>query len=110
MYMRILTQPHKNLSKFLPYIMYMDALTRLAERIRALSSELKSLGPEPDNVPEFSIRSNTLRRNSYLAESNRIRAQLIEAYTEYTSLLEDTVTTVIEVQRGISSIIRSRKA
>ena len=87
----------------------MDALTRLMERIRNLNSELKSLSPEPEDIPEFSIHSNVLRRNSYLAESNRIRAQIIEAYAEYTALLEDTVTTVIEVQRGLSSIIKNRK-
>lgn len=89
--------------------MHMDALARLTERIRNLNSELKSLSPEPEDIPEFSIRSNVLRRNSYLAESNRIRAQIIEAYAEYTALLEDTVTTVIEVQRGLTSIIKNRK-
>ena len=99
----------KSLSSCFTYIRHMDALTRLTEHIHNLNSELKSLSPEPEDVPEFSIRSNVLRRNSYLAESNRIRAQIIEAYAEYTTLLEDTVTTVIEVQRGLSSIIKSRK-
>lgn len=86
----------------------MDALGKLAQQIHDLNSELKLLGPEPEDVPEFSIHSNALRRNSYLAESDRIRSQIIETYAEYTALLEDAVTTLLEVQRGFSSIIKSR--
>ena len=85
----------------------MDVASALLDKIRSLNVQLESLGKEPDDVPEFSVHSNALRRNAHLAEANRIRAQIIDLYSEYTTLLEDAVFTILEVQQGISRIVKN---
>ena len=88
------------------YLTVADAELDARERIRRLSAELESLGSGPNEVAEFTIRANTMRRNEYLSESNRIRGQMISAYADYAGLLEGTVRSLLQMQREMVEIMR----
>lgn len=88
------------------YIFVANVELDVKERIRRLSAELESLGNGPGEVAEFTVRANTMRRNEYLNESNRIRGQIISAYADYAGLLEGTVRSLLQMQREMVEIMR----
>lgn len=84
----------------------MDTASYLADRIDSLNRQLEEIGNEPEDVPEFSIHANTLRRNSHLAKVNHILVQLAESYAQYLAIMEETVTMTVEVQRSLLNIVK----
>lgn len=84
------------------------ATLRLA--IQDLSARLHGLGPGPDSVTEFSISANAVRQNEYLAKKNLIQGDMIQAYAQYTKLLEDASVGLVEIQHQMVEILRLQAA
>ena len=78
----------------------------LRRQIRDLVSLLDGLGPEPDSMPQFSISTNAVRHNEYLAKRDTIQSDLIRTYARYAESLEEISTGLVETQRQMVKLLR----
>ena len=80
------------------------AAYELRQRIQQVQHELDELGP-PSEIPELITSANLLRSNEYLSKSNEKRIELLEAYGQYSRVLEDLLSSVLEIQHDLKEIV-----
>ena len=74
--------------------------------IQELHDDLDGLGPGPDNLPQFSISTNAIRQNEYLAKRIAIQSDMIRTYAQYATLLEETSAGLVEIGRQMTELLR----
>ena len=70
----------------------------LRTNIRQIQSELNDLDENISEIPEMIESSNLLRLNEFLLKSNEKRNNLISQYVQYSTYLEQLISSVFEIQ------------
>ena len=80
----------------------------LRKKIQEIQVELEQLGDPAKNIPEMIESANLLRSNEYLSKSNEKKTSLIDAYGEYSTALEELLTTVFDIQKDLKEILKEQ--
>ena len=83
------------------------AIHEIRGRILQLRKELDLLGP-PDELPEMIASANLLRQNEYLSKSGEKKAELLEAYEQYSAALEGMLESLLEIQGDLAGILKEQ--
>ncbi len=76
--------------------------------IKQLRSQIASLGPVPDDMPEMIESANLLRKNEHLQKLDEAKSGLISNYEGYTASLESMLKSIFEIQDDLRDILREQ--
>lgn len=80
----------------------------LRKKIQEAQSELSQLGDPASEIPELITSANLLRSNEYLIKANQSKTNLISAYSEYASALEELLSSVFEIQHDLKEVLKEQ--
>ena len=83
-------------------------LAELRSRIRALRSEVESMGEDRGDLPGMIDSANLLRKSEHLARSDALKTDLIECYREYAEGLEGLLRSVLEIQSELTGVLHDQ--
>ena len=77
----------------------------LRKNIHQIQSELNDLDEHISEIPEMIDSSNLLRLNNFLSKSNEKKSNLISQYIQYSTYLEQLISSVFEIQTDLKNIL-----
>ena len=80
----------------------------LRRKISQLQSELSKIDKPVEEIPELISSANLLRANECLSESNTKKNELLSVYDQYTKSLEAMLSTVLDIQKELTSILKEQ--
>lgn len=80
----------------------------LRKKIQKITSDLKELEKESEEIPELIKSTNILRTNDHLVEVNNKKSELTFAYEQYSKELEQLLTTVFDIQKDLKEILKTQ--
>ena len=82
----------------------------LRRKIHQLQSELNKIDKPVEDLPELISSANLLRANECLSESNAKKNELLSVYDQYTKSLEAMLSTVLDIQKELTSILKEQSS
>ena len=83
-----------------------DYTSSFKQAIRELTDRLEKMKTEPQNVEEFTVHGNAIRRCDHLEDINRVQDQIIDIYSKYAAALEEAMGITTAIQHEITSLIK----
>ena len=80
----------------------------LRKKIQQIKTDLKELGEPVPEIPELITSTNLLRSNEYLVKTNDKKTELLSAYEQYSTALEDLLSIVFEIQYELKEILKDQ--
>ena len=77
-------------------------------QLKQLTQELKQLEQEKMNIPELIESTQLLRSNEFLTKTNQKKSDLINIYTDYSTKLENLLSSVFEIQVELKDLIKNQ--
>lgn len=96
-------------TKFKRYYIYniwMSDIVEQRQRLQDLLAKLNELGPVPDDIDQFTINANAVRKNDYLVQYNQIQSEIIDAYSRYVVFLEENTSSLLKLHGTMLDIIK----
>jgi predicted nucleic acid-binding Zn-ribbon protein len=81
-----------------------NKVSQLQNKIIQIKKELSEINKDEKPLPEFIDATNMLRSNEYLQKANDTKSTLLAAYEEYTSELENLISSVSKIKGNIASL------
>ena len=98
-----------NLFKFCIFILTEigagEIIYNLRTKIQQIKSDLKQLGEPVSEIPELIESANLVRSNEYLTKANDTKSELLAAYEQYSSTLEELLSSVFDIQKDLKEIL-----
>ncbi len=88
----------------------MSNIAEQRQRLQNLLVKLNNLGPIPDDIDQFTINANNIRKNDYLVQYNQIQSEIIDTYGLYVEFLEDNTTSLLKLHGKMLDIIKVQTA
>ena len=82
----------------------------LRKQIQQIQTDLKDLGDPVSEIPELINSTNLLRSNEYLLKTNDKKTELLSAYVQYSSALEELLSSVFEIQYELKEILKDQSS
>ena len=82
----------------------------LRKKIQVIQAELAQLGDPAKNIPEMIESANLLRSNEYLSKTNEKKSELLVAYSQYSTALEELLSTVFDIQKDLKDILKEQSS
>ncbi len=79
-------------------------INELQKKIVLAKNELSEINTLEQPLPEFINTTNMLRSNEYLQKSNEKKSQLLIAYEEYVTELENLVSNIANIKGSIHNL------
>jgi regulator of replication initiation timing len=80
----------------------------LRKKIQEIQVSLKELGEPVEDMPEMIATANLLRSNEYLSKANEKKTDLLTAYEQYSSALEELLSSVFDIQKDLKEILKEQ--
>ena len=80
----------------------------LRKKIQEIKIELDELGSPVDDMPEMIATTNLLRSNEYLSKANEKKTKLLLAYEQYSTALEELLSSVFDIQKDLKEILKTQ--
>lgn len=71
---------------------------------------LDQLGEPVTDLPEMIESSNLLRSNEYLSKANDKKSELLVAYQQYSTALEELLSSVFDIQKDLKDILKEQSS
>ncbi|MXX20739.1 MAG: hypothetical protein F4W68_05590 [Cenarchaeum sp. SB0661_bin_35] len=88
----------------------MSDIAEQRQRLQDLIAKLNDLGPVPEDIAQFTINANAVRKNDYLVRYNQIQSEIIDAYGEYVGFLEINTSSLLKLHGKMLDIIKVQLA
>lgn len=82
----------------------------LRKKIQEIQVSLKELGDPVGDMPEMIETANLLRSNDYLSKTNEKKTELLDAYEQYSSALEELLSSVFDIQKDLKEILKDQSS
>ncbi|QLH02699.1 hypothetical protein C5F47_03575 [Nitrosopumilus cobalaminigenes] len=82
----------------------------LRKKIQEIQVSLKELGDPVGDMPEMIETANLLRSNDYLSKANEKKTELLDAYEQYSSALEELLLSVFDIQKDLKEILKDQSS
>ena len=82
----------------------------LRKKIQNITSELINLDNSSSEIPELINSANLLRTNENLLEAKIKQSELVSAYKQYTTELEQMLETVFDIQKDLKEILKTQSS
>ncbi len=82
----------------------------LREQIQQIQADLNQLGDPVSEIPELISSANILRANEYLSKANDKKTELLSVYTQYSSALENMLSSVFDIQNDLKEILKHQSS
>ena len=83
-------------------------LADLRLEIDKLKRELEEIGEPTPEIPELIESTNLMRANDHLKITNEKKSQLLAAYDQYVSNLENLVSSAFEIQNDLKELLKDQ--
>jgi hypothetical protein len=80
----------------------------LRKKIQEIQIALDQLGEPAIDLPEMIESSNLLRSNEYLSKANEKKSELLVAYQQYSTALEELLSSVFDIQKDLKDILKEQ--
>ena len=87
-----------------------EILYGLRKKIQEIQTSLNLLGDPITDMPELIDSSNLLRSNEYLSKTNEKKSELLAAYEQYSSSLEELLLAVFDIQKDLKDILKEQSS
>ena len=87
-----------------------EEIIELRKKIHKIQEELNQLNHPVPEIPELIASANLLRSNEYLSKLNEKKTALLAAFSEYSKILEDLLTSVFEIQNDLKEILKEQSS
>ena len=87
-----------------------EIIYELRKKIQQVQSDLDQLGEPPMAMPEMIENSNLLRSNEYLRKANEKKTELLITYENYSTSLEELLSTVFDIQKDLKEILKEQSS
>ena len=85
-------------------------ISNLRNKIQQIQSDLDKLGEPVSEIPELVISANLLRSNEYLSKTNEKKTELLSAYAQYSTALEELLISVFDIQNDLKEILKKQSS
>jgi len=82
----------------------------LRKKIQQIQVDLNQLGDPISEIPELISSANLLRANEYLSKANDKKTELLSVYFQYSSSLENILSSVFEIQNDLKDILKHQSS
>ncbi len=82
----------------------------LRKQIQQIQADLNQLGDPVSEIPELISSANLLRANEYLSKANDKKTELLSVYSQYSSSLENILSSVFEIQNDLKEILKHQSS
>ncbi|HSG83781.1 MAG TPA: hypothetical protein VLA08_04395 [Nitrosopumilus sp.] len=82
----------------------------LRKKIQEIQMALDQLGEPVTDLPEMIESSNLLRSNEYLSKANDKKSELLVAYQQYSTALEELLSSVFDIQKDLKDILKEQSS
>ena len=82
----------------------------LRKKIQQIQVDLNQLGDPASEIPELISSANLLRANEYLSKANDKKTELLSVYSQYSSSLENILSSVFEIQNDLKDILKHQSS
>ena len=82
----------------------------LRKQIQQIQADLNQLGDPISEIPELISSANLLRANEYLSKANDKKTELLSVYSQYSSSLENILSSVFEIQNDLKEILKHQSS
>lgn len=82
----------------------------LRKKIQEIQMALDQLGEPVTDLPEMIESSNLLRSNEYLSKANDKKSELLVAYRQYSTALEELLSSVFDIQKDLKDILKEQSS
>ena len=82
----------------------------LRKKIQEIQMSLDQMGEPTTDMPEMIESSNLLRSNEYLSKANEKKSELLVAYGQYSTALEELLSTVFDIQKDLKDILKEQSS
>ena len=80
----------------------------LRKKIQEIQLSLEQLGEPTTDMPEMIQSANLLRSNEYLSKANEKKSELLIAYAQYSTALEELLSSVFDIQKDLKEILKEQ--
>jgi len=87
-----------------------DAIYDLRKKIQQIQADLNQLGDPVSEIPELISSANLLRANEYLLKANDNKTELLSVYAQYSSALENILSSVFDIQNDLKEILKHQSS
>ncbi len=82
----------------------------LRKQIQQIQADLNQLGDPVSEIPELISSANLLRANEYLSKANEKKTELLSVYAQYSSALENILSSVFDIQNDLKEIVKHQSS
>ena len=82
----------------------------LRERIGEIQEELNQLSEPRQDLQEIINSTNVLRTNEHLCKINAKQEELLSAYMQHSTVMEELLTSVFEIQMQLKEILKEQSS
>ena len=82
----------------------------LRKKIQQIQVVLNQSGDPISEIPELISSANLLRANEYLSKANDKKTELLSVYSQYSSSLENMLSSVFEIQNDLKDILKHQSS
>ena len=82
----------------------------LRKQIQQIQADLNQLGDPVSEIPELISSANLLRANEYLSKANEKKTELLSVYAQYSSALENVLSSVFDIQNDLKEIVKHQSS
>jgi predicted nucleic acid-binding Zn-ribbon protein len=82
----------------------------LRKKIQEIQLSLEQLGEPVTDMPEMIQSANLLRSNEYLSKANEKKSELLIAYVQYSTALEELLSSVFDIQKDLKEILKQQSS
>ena len=82
----------------------------LRKQIQQIQEDLNQLGDPASEIPELISSANLLRANEYLSKANDKKTELLSVYAQYSSALENILSSVFDIQNDLKEILKHQSS
>ena len=82
----------------------------LRKKIQEIQLSLEQLGDPVTDMPEMIQSANLLRSNEYLSKANEKKSELLIAYAQYSTALEELLSYVFDIQKDLKDILKEQSS
>ncbi len=86
------------------------AIHDLRKKIQQIQADLNQLGDPVSEMPELITSANLLRSNEYLSKANEKKTELLSAFEQYSTALEELLSSVFDIQHDLKEILTAQSS
>ncbi|MGY5152115.1 MAG: hypothetical protein ACW9XA_07595 [Candidatus Nitrosopumilus sp. bin_6a] len=87
-----------------------EIIYELRKKIQEIQTSLDELGEPTTDIPQMIQTTNLLRSNEYLSKANEKKSELLIAYKQYSSALEELLSSVFDIQKDLKDILKEQSS